>query len=153
MVNKHIGYITSAHLLLISVALGGWLVSKIPFNSSHPESDVDIEPVKQKSLAPLSPAGAKGKVLFQTKCASCHALNKDMVGPSLASAIDDDHWSDRKQLYKWIRNPQEFMKTDSYTRALRDRFGSMMQAFPDITDEEINNILSYIASGKSEAID
>lgn len=36
------------------------------------------------------------------------------------------------------------MKSDPYTRGLKEMYGSMMTAFPDITNEEIDNIVAYL---------
>jgi hypothetical protein len=69
-----------------------------------------------------------------------------MTGPQLSNMIENPQWSDRQQLYKWIRNPEEFMKTNAYTRELKKTYGSMMMSFPDITDDEIDAIVEYVAS-------
>ncbi len=81
-----------------------------------------------------------------SKCASCHALFKDMTGPSLAMAIRSEQWADRKRLYDWIRNPEAFMKKDPYTKGLKEKFGSMMTAFPNLSNEEIDDIVEYITT-------
>ncbi len=36
------------------------------------------------------------------------------------------------------------MKRNSYARTLKEKYGSMMTGFPDITDKEIDNIVEYI---------
>lgn len=36
------------------------------------------------------------------------------------------------------------MKKDSYARSLKEKFGTMMTAFPDIQNEEIDAIVEYI---------
>lgn len=69
-----------------------------------------------------------------------------MTGPSLAMTIRNDQWADRKRLYAWIRDPEEFMKTDLYTKQLKKQYGSLMTAFPNLTDEEIDSIIEYITS-------
>jgi cytochrome c1 len=67
-----------------------------------------------------------------------------MTGPSLGAALQNERWADRKRLYEWIRNPEAFMKKDTYTNELRKQYGSMMQAFPTLTDDEIDAIVNYI---------
>lgn len=44
---------------------------------------------------------SKGKSLFNANCASCHKLNKKLIGPALrgVSAKYDKEW-----LYSWIKN-------------------------------------------------
>jgi mono/diheme cytochrome c family protein len=150
-VNRQIGYITSAHLLLIGVALGGFFISKIPFNSPAQNQQVLYDNVRPKKETILSGRAAIGKTLFMSKCASCHALFKDMTGPGLSGAIAGERWADRSQLYKWIRNPEAFMKTNAYARELKERYGSIMPAFPNLTDEDIEAIVEYINESTSVA--
>ena len=59
-----------------------------------------------------------GKALFQTNCASCHAVGKKLTGPALAGVEERGPWSDRKKLYAWIHNPAGFAKTDAYAANL-----------------------------------
>ncbi|MFN4286234.1 MAG: c-type cytochrome [Lacibacter sp.] len=85
-----------------------------------------------------------GKALFQTNCASCHALNKKLTGPALAGFEERGSWSDRKKLYEWIRNPAGFAKGDAYAAALIKEYGVLMTAFPALSDAEIDAIVAYI---------
>src|SRR6478672_7724985 len=59
-----------------------------------------------------------GQALFSANCASCHQVNKRLVGPALAGVESRGPWSDRKQVYAWVHNPAGFMKTDPYTAGL-----------------------------------
>jgi cytochrome c2 len=86
-----------------------------------------------------------GKKIFNQKCATCHSLTKDITGPALAGIEERGPWSDRKKLYAWIHNPAGFMANDSYTQALKDKFhGIIMTGFPDLTEAEIDAIVTYI---------
>jgi cytochrome c551/c552 len=86
-----------------------------------------------------------GKALYQTNCASCHALNKKLTGPALAGIEDRGPWADRKKLYAWIRNPSAFAKTDAYSANLLKEYSpTVMTAFPQLTDAEIDAIVTYI---------
>lgn len=85
-----------------------------------------------------------GKALFQTNCASCHALNKKLTGPALAGFEERGPWSDRKKVYDWIRNPAGFAKTDAYSAALIKEYGVLMTGFNALTDAEIDAIVTYI---------
>jgi cytochrome c1 len=145
-VNKQVGYITSAHLILAGVAMSYMLISKIPISSIE-ENNSNIGwcgTESQSKNINLSASALKGKNLFLSNCASCHNIFKDATGPKLNGVIENEQWSDRKQLYKWIRNPEAFMKNDPYTKELKERFGSIMTAFPNLTDEEIDSIVEYI---------
>jgi mono/diheme cytochrome c family protein len=85
-----------------------------------------------------------GKALFQTNCASCHALNKKLTGPALAGLEERGPWADRKKLYAWIRNPAGFAKTDAYAAGLIKEYGVLMTGFNALTDAEIDAIVTYI---------
>ena len=87
---------------------------------------------------------AVGKTLFMANCASCHNIFKDGTGPSLLGFEDRGPWGDRIKIYEWIKNPASFMRKDSYTRELKERFGSLMTAFPSLTHQEIDAIAAYI---------
>ena len=86
-----------------------------------------------------------GKALFTSNCASCHAINKDLTGPALAGFQNRGPWADKKELYAWIRNPVAYMAKDPYTQGLKAQYGSIMQAFPNLADKDIDAISDYIA--------
>ena len=86
----------------------------------------------------------KGKYLFQTNCASCHAVNNRLIGPALIAVEQRGPWTDRKQIYRWIHNPSEYMKTNKYTKNLLKEYQMMMVAFPNLTNEDVDAILDYI---------
>ena len=85
-----------------------------------------------------------GKTLFQTNCASCHAVNKKLTGPALAGV--EDRWPDKTKLHSWIRNSAAFLKTgDAYANNLYNEYNkTAMNLFPAFTDKEIDAILGYI---------
>jgi cytochrome c1 len=152
-VNKQVGYITSAHLILAGAALSYLFISKIPTSPGEQNKNSIgwCGTVSQSKNLNLSTSALKGKNLFLSNCASCHNIFRDATGPKLISVIENEQWVDRKQLYKWIRNPEAFMKTNSYTRELKKMYGSMMTAFPNLTDEEIDAIVEYVTMNNSAA--
>lgn len=88
-----------------------------------------------------------GMTLFKYNCASCHAKNMKakMTGPALAGV--EKRWNGNlDNLRAWIRNSQAYLETDDdYAKKLYAEYGgSVMTAFPNLTDEEIDAILSYI---------
>lgn len=87
-----------------------------------------------------------GKALFNSKCAACHNVFKKVVGPALGGFQEKENgkWTDIKQLTAWIKNPAGFMAKDPYTTGLKAEFGSLMQAYPDISEAEVTAIASYI---------
>jgi cytochrome c551/c552 len=84
-----------------------------------------------------------GKSVFQSKCARCHLIEKNMTGPALMNI--KDRWSDSTQLYSWIKNSQAFLATgDVYANTLYKKYNSVMPAFPELSDSTIAELLYYI---------
>jgi len=85
-----------------------------------------------------------GKALFQQNCASCHAVNKKLTGPALAGV--EERWSEKKNLYAWIKNSAAFLKTgDPYANKLYAEYNKVaMNNFPGLADADIDAILAYI---------
>ena len=83
-----------------------------------------------------------GKKLFNANCAACHKLNKRAVGPALkgVSAKYDKEW-----LYSWIKNSTAMVKSgDAQAVAIYEEYnGSVMTSFPQLSNEDIDNILAY----------
>ena len=111
--------------LVSPLALNSLFVLLISFNISA--QDVDI---------------AKGKSLYNANCASCHKLNKKLIGPALkgVSAKYDKEW-----LYAWIKNSAAMIKAgDEQAIAIYEEYNKVaMNAFPQLSNEDIDNILAY----------
>ena len=98
-------------------------------------------------LAWAQPSEEAGKTLFRNYCASCHA--KDMktlsTGPALAGL--EERWADypREDLYGWIRNSQAMINA-GHPRAVElwNEYKSIMTAWPNLTDEDIESIILHI---------
>lgn len=91
---------------------------------------------------------AKGKQLFNSQCAACHKLDADMTGPALR------HVTDRRStewLHKWIKNSAELIKSgDAEAVKLFNDWNKVpMNAFPNLSDEDIDNILAYTSEEKA----
>jgi mono/diheme cytochrome c family protein len=91
-----------------------------------------------------------GKQLFAANCQSCHALNKNLTGPALAGLTERGPWGDRKNLYAWIHNPAAFMANDPYTQGLKAQYGSLMPAFPQLSEKDIDAIVDYVMAPPKE---
>lgn len=87
-----------------------------------------------------------GKTLFNTNCASCHQVHKNSTGPALAGV--EGRWESKEKLYSWIKNSAAFLKTgDAYANKLYLEYNkTAMNLFPNLTNEEIDAILKYVAS-------
>ncbi|MGQ9863007.1 MAG: c-type cytochrome [Bacteroidia bacterium] len=97
----------------------------------------------------------EGKALFQANCASCHAVNKRVVGPALAGV--HQRWqNDEAEMVKFIKNSQAYIngnfKFSSYAKKLYEEYNkTLMTAFTGLSDEEIKGILDYIAQEAQSA--
>ena len=84
----------------------------------------------------------KGKSLFNSQCAACHKLNRKLVGPALrgVSAKYEKDW-----LYSWIKNSAALIKSgDEQAVAIYEEYNKVaMNAFPNLSNEDIDNILAY----------
>ncbi len=92
----------------------------------------------------------KGKQLFNQNCAACHALNRKMTGPALANVearLAEEEGLDREWLYAWIRNSAGMISSgDDYAVKIYNEYNqAAMNAFPTLTDQDIDDILAYTA--------
>ncbi|MGK2862024.1 MAG: c-type cytochrome [Chitinophagaceae bacterium] len=143
--NRQVNYIIQAFFLCLILSFGIFIINKIhsikPDNAST-QIIIDYElPLQDERL---SSGSRNRKTLFIQKCAACHSIFKDGTGPALMGLRNRGPWRDNEKLYAWIKNPAAFMEKDEYTRELKKRFGSVMTAFPDISNEEIDAIVEYI---------
>ncbi len=94
------------------------------------------------------PNATEGKALFKAKCAQCHApdMKSKSTGPALGPA--EENWSayPREDLYSWVRNSQKMVESGHPRAAeLWGVWGpSVMNNFPNLTDDQIDGIFLYI---------
>lgn len=91
-------------------------------------------------------------MLFMNKCASCHAVSKNIAGPALMGVKERGPWIDTLKLYQYIREPELFKKS-KYVDSLRKVYGFNHMGFPDLTNEEIKAILRYITQWEKPVVD
>ncbi|MBT8393527.1 MAG: c-type cytochrome [Bacteroidia bacterium] len=96
----------------------------------------------------------KGKALFNTNCAACHNLDRKMVGPALRNVetrLLEEEGLDREWLNAWIRNSSGMIKSgDAYAVKIYEEYSkAAMTAFPQLSDEDLDNILAYTAQEKA----
>ncbi len=89
---------------------------------------------------------AEGRKLFKQLCASCHKLDRKLVGPALGGVEErrENEW-----LVAWIKNNAELRASgDRDAIAIYEEYnGSPMTAFPQLSDAQINDILYYTTVG------
>ncbi len=98
----------------------------------------------------------KGKALFNANCAACHKLDKKMTGPALRKVearLYEDGGLSREWLYAWIKNSSGIIKSgDAYANKIYNEYGgAAMTAFPQLSNEDIDNVLAYTAEDKAVA--
>lgn len=99
----------------------------------------------------------KGKALFNSNCAACHKLDKKMTGPALRKVearLAENEGLDREWLYAWIKNSSGMIKSgNAYANKIYNEYGgAAMTAFPQLSNEDIDNLLAYTAEDKSVAV-
>ena len=107
------------------------------------------EPVRtfRETIIPdsLSEQYSEGLALFLESCAACHHndMITDLTGPALKGATErrSQEW-----LINYIRNSMQMVADkDSTAVALFEQWdGALMTSFPNLSDEDILNILIYI---------
>ena len=141
--NGQVNYIIHASLLLAVFAGTVLFFRNFPSELiGNQQEEINIDPPSST----LSAKAQNGKTLFQSKCASCHSLTKELTGPALQGFEERGPWADSNKLYEWIKNPAAFIEKDAYTRALKKKYVFIMQAFPEMSREEIDAIRSFITN-------
>src|ERR1700748_2951005 len=76
----------------------------------------------------------KGEAVFKAKCTTCHAIDKQVVGPALGPRITEE--TDDKWLTKWIQNNQALIGTkDPKALKVFNEFNQQgMTVFGELTD-------------------
>ncbi len=106
----------------------------IPTSTSHrTRASIDLQ----------TPTYLQGELLFKANCTACHRIHEKLVGPALERLSDK---YDKKWLYSFIRNSQEMIEEGdpSAVQIFNEYKGSVMTAFPTLSDRDIDAILEYI---------
>ncbi len=87
---------------------------------------------------------AKGERLFMQNCSACHNFRQDGIGPQLAGVTNVVTVEDLKN---FIKDPKAVIASgDEHAKALVQKFHTVMPSFSAYTDEELNSIISYLAT-------
>jgi cytochrome c551/c552 len=97
------------------------------------------------------PDSLAGKALFQKNCTSCHAVQTRIIGPALRNVFDlhSEAW-----LIKFVHSSQTVIKSgDTSAVNLFNQFNkTVMPDHPNLGDQDIKNIISYIRNESKNAI-
>jgi len=93
---------------------------------------------------------AKGKELFNSNCAACHKLDAPSTGPALRGVIER-HSAD--WLHKWIKDSSGLIKSGdaAAVKVFNEWKQVPMNSFPNLSDEDIDNIIAYTSEVKAAA--
>ncbi|MFT3826920.1 MAG: c-type cytochrome [Chitinophagaceae bacterium] len=94
---------------------------------------------------PVAQVGAR---LFNDNCSSCHTENDLGRAPALAN-VEDRHT--REWIYSYVRNSADMIrKGDKQAVEVHQQWNQLpMNAFPNLTNDEIDAVLEYIKAQKS----
>ncbi|RIW18236.1 cytochrome C [Algoriphagus lacus] len=84
----------------------------------------------------------KGKALFEQNCSTCHNFNEDAIGPNLSGITRqiETQW-----IREFIKNPAAAIEAkDPRAVELLEKYKSQMPGFPNLTDQDIEALLSYL---------
>lgn len=103
------------------------------------------------TLAALAdPPVEEGKAIFSTRCASCHNMTKDLTGPALAGVHErrSMDW-----IVSFVKASQTMVKAgDKDAVAVFEKFNRIpMPDHPDLTEENIKNVVEYIKAEGANA--
>ena len=89
------------------------------------------------------PPADEGKLIFTSRCASCHNINKVIVGPALGGVSErhSEEW-----IIKFVHSSQAVIKSgDKAATDLYEKFNKIpMPDHPDLSAENIKSVLAYI---------
>lgn len=89
---------------------------------------------------------AEGRTLFKAKCSSCHALDHDNTGPALTPKVNE---LDESFLIPWIKNNVALIASGNKQAIEASKFSaSEMKTFPELSDDQIKNIIAYAKVGE-----
>lgn len=126
----------------------------LTFSFTSMAQDAAPAPAAAATAAPAAPAGggdaAAGKALFNANCAACHKLDAKSTGPALRN-VADRH--DKSWLYKWVHNSSEMIKSGdaAAVKLFNENNKSVMTAFPQLSEADIDNILAYTSEPAPKA--
>jgi mono/diheme cytochrome c family protein len=89
----------------------------------------------------------KGRAIFRERCTSCHALDRDLVGPALQTVVPT---KSEAFLLKWINNAPAFIASGDKEAVEASKWNpnAEMTAFPTLAPADIKNILAYVKAGE-----
>lgn len=136
--------------------------NKLPMIANPQFSDqdiIDILAYTKGEPAPIAvipttqevdPGVESGKQLFKTNCAACHKLEGKLIGPELLGIGEkrDADW-----LKLWIKDNNALVASgDKLAKEVADSNPAAMTPFPQFSEQDIENLLKYLAVGDMKQV-
>ena len=87
-----------------------------------------------------------GGALFKSKCSSCHQPHKNGTGPKLYNARSK--WAEggakENSIYLWVNNWQQAAAIDPYAMSVSQVMPTAMNAFPELSKNQIDAIFNWV---------
>lgn len=119
----------------------------VEFHAQDEEASADDGPKVIEAVPDADPA--KGKELFNSLCAACHKPYRKAVGPALHGITErrDLDW-----IQRWTINSRALIDAgDSQAVAIYEEYNRQaMPAFPQLSNEDVNDIVAYVEQPKPE---
>ncbi len=112
------------------------------FGRCNPKSDSDSTVIATDSLSI-----AAGQSVFSQNCSACHNFKENGIGPQLGGLTG-------KVSVDWIKNfikdPKAIMESgDARGKQLSEMYHTVMPSFPSLSDEELGNVVAFLATKKA----
>ena len=93
------------------------------------------------TATPTDPDAVAGKLAFESKCLACHTIGQGKkLGPDLAGVT---RRRDEKWLARWLKSPEEMLKTDEYAKAMLKEYNNIPMPNQSLSDAEIRQFIKY----------
>src|SRR3954463_4865654 len=85
-----------------------------------------------------------GQSTFSQNCSACHNFKENGIGPQLGGLTTkvSAEW-----IMKFIKDPKTVMESgDERAKQLSAAYHTIMPSFPSLSDQELTNIVAYLAT-------
>lgn len=112
------------------------------------DAEVQEEQVDEAAASDLGDP-VNGKSLFNSQCAACHKPYSESIGPALHGITEQ---RDIEWLYQWIENSADLIASgDEEAVAIFEEYNNTpMPGFPQLSEDDIDDILAYVEQPKAE---
>ncbi|MBN8864864.1 MAG: cytochrome c [Sphingobacteriales bacterium] len=140
--NSHLKHIFYALPGICLVLLGVYWLRTLKVSTK--QAEIIAASRVEKPVPVFTDTIERGQIVFKKHCLMCHTIFKDGY-VHLPQAIDNEHWTDRRELFRWLQDPSYYMKNEPYGKDLYERYGSVcLQPTPRLNWEQMEEIIAYL---------